>query len=219
MKSLSVGKVFRNGLISISFQGIPILLALIAIPKNIEFIGDTLWGLYSLTITVLFLFMYFNLGINPSVNKKISEAMAKSDSDRISKLLANGFYFNLITAISLCALLYYLSPLSATFLVQEESKMHVAELLFKYAAIAGGISLLISFYRNVYEAKQNFFLVSVLRTILSSTILIAPSIGYLLGFDIIGSFHIVLAVYFLVWVLYTFIFFREYGAPKLNLVE
>ena len=62
-------------------------------------------------------------------------------------------------------------------------------------------------------------MVSVLRTILSSTNLIAPSIGYLLGFDIIGSFHIVLAVYFLVWVLYTFIFFREYGAPKLNLVE
>ncbi|MEM9363420.1 MAG: oligosaccharide flippase family protein [Bacteroidota bacterium] len=219
MKSLSAGRVFKNGLISICFQGIPIILALIAIPKNIEHIGDTLWGLYSLTITILFLFMYFNFGINPSVNKKLSEALGKNEKKRISILLSNGFFFNLASSILLCFLIYFFAPSLVNLFVQEEDTIHIAETLFRYAAIAGGISLLISFYRNVYEAKQNFLLVSFLRTILSSTILVAPTIGYLMGLDIIKSFNLVLVVYFLVWFIYTIIFLKEYSIPKFKLVE
>ncbi|MCQ0113109.1 hypothetical protein, partial [Zhouia amylolytica] len=220
MKELTVKGVFRNGLISVFFQGFPVLTALIFVPLNIKYIGDALWGLYSLTITILFLFMYFNIGINPSVNKKLSALFGvNSEKSNIQELLSNGFYFNLVSALVIGGGMILLSPLIVDLSVGDSEYNNEAVSLFRLSGIVGIFSLLISFFRNVYEAKQNFILVSSLRAILSSTILIAPSFGYLIGLNIVQSFYLVLIVYALAFIFYFWIYFKDFGFPNIEYIN
>lgn len=220
MKDLSVKKVFSNGLISIAFQGIPILLALVCIPLNIRFLGDTLWGVYSLSITILFLFIYFNIGINPSVNKQLSFFIGEGNRrTEIDKLLSNGFYFNISISIIIGILIYALSPVIVQYAISDKALTKTSIKLFQLASIVGMLSLIISFFRNVFEAMQRFFLVSTLRAVLSSIILIAPTVGHYWNYNIIDSFYIILAIYLIVLLIYSIEYIKIYNLPKIAFLE
>lgn len=217
MKNLSVQRVFKNGLISIAFQVFPVVLALVFIPLNIKYLGDSLWGLYSLSVALLFLFLYFNIGINPSINKKLSSILSENKKDLEYRLLSNGFYFNLLAAISLGVITYFLSPILVHYSASDsDNYTKEAIQLFKLASIAGTLSLLISFFRNVYQAKQKFYIVSILRTIISSSIIVTPTVGFYMGLDITASFYIIIIVYASVFITYFIIFLSEYSFPSLK---
>ena len=220
MKDLSVKRVFNNGLISVAFQGLPVVLALVFIPLNIKYIGDTLWGLYSLSVALLFLFLYFNIGINPSINKKLASILSENNKQLEYTILSNGFYFNLLAAISLGLIFYFLSPVLVVYITNESDNYSKEAIqLFRLASIAGTLSLLISFFRNVYEAKQKFYIVSILRAILSSVIIITPTIGFYLGLDIVESFNIIILTYISVIITYLIIFLKEYSFPTIHALD
>ncbi len=219
MQQLSVQKVFKNGLLSVVLQAFPVLLGLVFIPLNIKLIGDRLWGLYSLSVAVLFLFLYFNIGINPSINKKLSSIISRNNKYLEHELLSNGFYFNLFSTFILSILMFLIAPVFATITTKNSSLTYETIQLFQSAIIAGGLSLLISFFRNVYEAKQKFFLVSSLRSIISSVMIVAPTLGFWLGLDIIASFHIVLFMYVVVFCIYFIIYLKEYPFPEFKLLK
>lgn len=166
----------KNNFVVLLFQAIPIFAALIFIPKNIAKIGADAWGGYTLATTTIFLTMYFNLGVGPAVNKSLSFYSDKK-LDKELTIIQTGFLINFLSSIVFVLVLYFLNEGILNFIANKELNAEVVssnKKLFKYAAIASGLYLNLSFFRNIFESQGSFSLVNLMRSIFSSSVLIIP---------------------------------------------
>ena len=217
LKNLFKVKFFSNSIIILAFQIIPIITALISLPLNIKHLGIELWGAYSLSISIFFLVMYFNLGIGPAVNRKISSSISLGKKIHEKIFAQTGFYLNLFIVFVLSVILLIFSSyiqkklLADTFSLELKNSVYN---LFFYISIASGFYLIISYIRNTIEARQSFIFVSLARAIFSSFILIAPLLTNPNNIELAGLYIIVLVLVLLT--AYMIIFTRIYGFPSLN---
>ena len=141
LKNLFKVKFFSNSIIILAFQIIPIITALISLPLNIKHLGIELWGAYSLSISIFFLVMYFNLGIGPAVNRKISSSISLGKKIHEKIFAQTGFYLNLFIAFVLSVILLIFSSyiqkklLADTFSLELKNSVYN---LFFYISIASG---------------------------------------------------------------------------------
>lgn len=217
MKNLSVKQVVNNGIISVVFQAFPVLVALYFVPKNIALLGNQMWAIYSLAVTFLFVFMYFNLGVGPATSKFLAESLGdESEDESLQAMLSTSFFTTFLIAVFLTLVLIAVTPYLVDFFVTDQAFREVSLSLFRVAILCGSFSLMISFFRSVFEALQRFMLVSVLRSILSSSILIAPFFMSMFPLTIVECFWFVLGVYFLVLLFYFACYVRLYSIPVLG---
>jgi len=170
-KTLDFSKVKKNGIINLSFQIIPVLLALYSIPKLLSFYGEELWGFYTLFITFLMLFNHINFGIAPSTAKLISEFIGQNRHGKIGVVVFNSFIWNIII-ISFSSVIYFVTQ---KYLVDYfgATNFNVTQCL-NYVLLCGAILLFNSCFRAFFEAMQMYVLVSIIRSLLSAVIFLAP---------------------------------------------
>lgn len=214
--SIKVDTLIRkNSLISLVFQAFPIITAIIGIPLNIRHLGVEMWGVYSLSISLFFLVMYFNFGIGPAVNRILAEAIGLRQWSKEKAVVQTGFFINLAISITLCCVLLLFSERIINYAIKplaNDVNFLEVERLFTWIALGSGLYLIISFFRNVMEGRQMFFLVSLLRAIIGSFILIAPLLSSKHNISNSGLYVFVLLSICLL--IYTLVFVKRYSIPK-----
>lgn len=218
MLNLSVNKVIKNGYISLAFQVFPILAGLILIPINLKAYGNELWGTYVLSINIIFMFLYLSIGINPTINYELPKLLKEKNNQKIKVLLSNGFYVNLFISLFFGLLIFLGSKFIAYNIYSIQSEEFIK--IIKLSALCGSISLMISFFRNVFEAKQEFYLVSINRVIISVSIFLVPFIFYYQNnLSLLSILSLLIVIYSLVLLTYMIFFFVDFGFLDFKLLN
>ena len=218
MLNLSVNRVIKNGYISLAFQAFPILAGLILIPINLKAFGNELWGTYVLSINIIFMFLYLSIGINPTINYELPKLLKEKNNHKIKVLLSNGFYVNLFVSLFFGLLIFLGSKFIAYNIYSIQSEEFIK--IIKLSALCGSISLMISFFRNVFEAKQEFYLVSLNRVIISVSIFLVPFIFYYQNnLSLLSILSLLIVIYSLVLLTYMIFFFVDFGFLNIKLLN
>lgn len=216
--SIKVDSLIRkNSLVSLFFQIFPIVTAIISIPLNINHLGLEIWGVYNLSISLFFLVMYFNFGIGPAVNRILAEAVGIGQWSKEKAVVQTGFFINLAISFLLCFILLFFSDGIINYAIEPSANsVDLIEIkkLFNWIALGSGLYLVISFFRNVMEGRQMFFLVSFLRAVIGSFILIAPLLSSKHNISNSG-FYIFLLLSFCL-LIYVLFFLKRYSSPKIK---
>lgn len=209
MKIISINRVIGSGYISLAFQAFPLIIGLISVPLNIEILGNELWGVYSISVGFIFIFMYFSLGVGPAISYELPKLININDSNQISKLLSNGFIITISIAICFSVIGYLLADTIAIKLFNIKSTDYFY--LFQYSSICGGLAVIISFQRSIFESSQDFFIVSVNRILISCSLLTAPIINhYIFNQPAKESIILILYSYILVSLIYVLLIRKKY---------
>lgn len=205
----------KNSITSLFFQIFPVITAIICIPLNINHLGLEMWGVYSLSLSLFFLVMYFNFGIGPAVNRILAEAIGLGQWSKEKAVVHTGFFINLAISIILSCVLFLFSGRIINYAIKplaNDVNLLEVEKLFTWIALGSGLYLVISFFRNVMEGRQMFFLVSLLRAIIGSFILIAPLLSSKHNISNSGFYvFVLLSICLLIYIL---VYAKRYSIPK-----
>ena len=214
MNLLKNNLTIKNSFVSIFFKIVPILIALICIPLNLKHLGPELWGVYNLAVSILFLVMYFNFGIGPSINRLISEYSFK-DVIKEGKLVHTGFYINLVLVIIIVGILLLVKNVIIDYSISPSNseRSEISDLFF-WTILSSGFYLFISYFRNIYEGKQKFLFVSIIRSIIASFIIASPL--FFKSTELDKSGMLLFTLFSLIFLLYFILFVKHYTYPKIN---
>lgn len=209
--------VFINSLLNLSFQVIPILSALIAIPFILIHYGKENWSFYSLSISIIYIVNFFNLSLGPAVLKKITELLNNNESEQIGKTIFTGFISNGIISF-LISLFFFFKIEDFFYLLDSKVVLTTQHNIFlKCIAVSCFVTLNLNFIRSVYEAYQKYFYVGLIRAFISTNLLLSPVIVHFLnpGSFILIGFNLI----FLNSLLFLFLLKNLIGVINIDLVK
>ena len=190
--------VFKKTLFNISFQIVPIVIALLLTPYLINNLGKDLWAKFATGVSIVFLSNYFSFGIGPTLNRRVSEVIGLNQNARIGKELREctslsillGVVFFIILSITL-----YASFASRTFsILQSKSDFQFYFIILLVFVIA----FVIIPYKSLLESFSDFYFLALARAITASSLFVIPAIFvWLKEFSLI-KIATVLAMFYIV---------------------
>ena len=142
-------------------QAVPILIALLVIPRLIGGLGDDRFGLLTLVWVFLGYFTLFDLGLGRATTKFVSEYVARGRHQEIPELIWTSW--SLLTLLGLFAALsvYLLTPvLIDNVLNIPDELLAESERAFKLVAFSVPIVIMTTGIRAVLEAYQRFQIIA-----------------------------------------------------------
>lgn len=194
--------VLKNGITGIIFQLIPLILMLVCIPFYLEFLGNQKWSIISLSFTFLVAFLYFDIGISKSTNKFLSALTNEESTSEKNEIIFNGFILNLFVSLFFGMLLYVSKNHILHFFKIENELIEFSKKILDIIILSGILGMNISFFRNVYESTQNFFLTSPLRSVTLSAIYLPAIVLIFFKVDFIVAFKLIPFTYSLIFIFY-----------------
>lgn len=177
----------RNTLINLLGQGLPLVVAFIAIPPTVHVLGIDRFGVLGLIWVILGYFGVFDLGLGRATTRFVAEALGSQKQHRIPLIL-----WNAVFAQTLLGLLGGLALLSlAPFLVDHtlnipvESQNEVRTAFYILAAVLP-LVLVGSSFSGLLEASQRFDLLNAVRAPFTAANYLIPLVGGLAGFGLPG---------------------------------
>lgn len=195
------------GYLSIAFSTV---ISLIFIPFLLAKLGDSEYGIYSLTSSVIAYFTILDFGLSSTSIRYISKYFDnEEEKEKINGLLIKVYGIISIIAIILGIIIYFLSPIIFVKLTTYELAK------FKISLIIMTITISLSFYFSVYSS----FIIANEKFIFQKTIALVQSISkpllmipfLILGFKSITMVSIIAAV-----TLFINIINYLYATKKLN---
>jgi O-antigen/teichoic acid export membrane protein len=168
----------RNSLLNLAGQSLPILVALLAIPPTIRYLGTERFGLLSLAWVVLGYFTVFDLGLGRASTKYVAESFGIGDRPSVPRIVWSvaiaqmvlGLIGALVVAISVPYLTAHVLKIPAGLLKEAKGELYVV-------AVALPVMLLSASFSGVLEAIQRFDLVNAVKVPSSIMVLVASLIG------------------------------------------
>lgn len=174
--SLTGGRVLaRNTIFNLTGHGVPLLVALFAIPLLIRGLGTERFGVLTLIWMMVGYFSLFDLGIGRATTKFVAENIAIRETDALSQLIWTSLGMLFCFGLSGTILLGLLNPLLLSrffnipaYLGDETSKA--------FYLVAASIPLVLGTagIRGVLEAQQRFALINSIKIPISSAFFAAP---------------------------------------------
>jgi len=154
----------RNTLWNLLGGGVPLLVALFAIPKLIKGLGNDRFGILTLAWIVVGYFSLFDLGLGRALTKLVAEKLGAEQEAEVPGLVWTALALMALLGMAAIAVVATLSP----WLVHRALKIPIvlqAETLKAFYLLAISIPIIISTagLRGVLEAYQRFDLTNVLR--------------------------------------------------------
>lgn len=181
---MNVGK---NTLLNIIGQGIPILVALFAIPVAIHHLGDARFGILTIAWLIIGASTMFDLGMGRATTKFIADAVGREETEKIPTILSSAVFVQLLLGLLGAVGIAGLAPFLAgnVFTIPAE---YLAD--SRYMLVLAGVSIPIALitgsYLGLLEATHRFDLVNVFRVIFSSLTYLSPLIGIIFGWGLVG---------------------------------
>ncbi len=190
--------LLNNGIINLLYQLLSMGIALIFIPLSIKALGIESFGVYSLSITFLILFNYFNFGIAPSTTRELATAINQNQKDRINSLIVNSSLIMLYIGIFFFLFFFFLSGKISIFFFNGNVQLQdLLELFLNKIAWLSPLVFIIIIQRAILESIQLFKITSFIKMLLNSIIFIAPTILFIKSFSLNDIFDLIFLIYLL----------------------
>jgi len=192
--------IARNTLYNLIGQGVPLVIAVIAMPFVIRGLGVERFGILALTWVILGYFNVFDLGLGRAATKFVAEALSSDDVAGIDDITSTVLLTQ--TALgSLGALLLMLgTPLLVEVALKVPASLTTEALSALYiVAVAIPLVFISGTLQGVLEAAQRFDLVNAVRSPAIASNYLLPLLAVLLGWKLPGVIAL-LVVYRLVTV-------------------
>jgi O-antigen/teichoic acid export membrane protein len=189
IEAMSNKKITQGVLISYLVIFVNIISGLFFTPWLIEELGQASYGLYTIAISLITLFM-LDFGLGAAVSKYISEYLIKKAYDKISQLL--GMIYKLYLIIDIIVLIILV--IMYVFLESIYTGLTISELQdFKMVFIIVGIYTVLSFpflsLNGIFIAHESFKALKLLELFQKSMTLILMIIALIFG---LGLFELIL---------------------------
>lgn len=190
--------ITRNTILNLIGSGFPILVNILSIPLTLSYLGDVEFAILTIVWLIIGSSTFFDFGMGRATTKFISEAIGRNEHERIPAILGSAistqFVFGSIGAALVIAVSGYLA--TNTF----EVPVGYEDITAGSLAIAGiGIPLVLvtTSFRGLLEALHRFEVTNTLKVIFSTLTYIAPLIGYLMDWGLIGIVQLTILFRFL----------------------
>jgi len=179
--------VARNALLNLAGQGLPLVVAVFAMPVVIGGLGPERFALLSFAWVALGYFSIFDLGLGRAATKLVSEAIGQGQDRRVPRIVWTAVVGQTGLGILGCLVLVAGTPLLVDHVLRAPPTLVIeARTTFYVLALSIPCVLVASSFRGLLEALQRFDLVSIVRaTFLIATFLV-PVLGVLLEWSLPG---------------------------------
>jgi len=152
----------RNSLYNLLGLGLPLLVAIVAIPVLIHSLGDEQFGILSIIWAVVSYFGLFDLGLGRAVTQQVAVATAAGDSERIGAIVGTSSLLMLVLGIVAALVMGVAAPWMSREFAAPDKVSEVTH-AFLWMALAMPSIVLTSGYRGILEAMGRFGLVNAIR--------------------------------------------------------
>jgi O-antigen/teichoic acid export membrane protein len=168
-------QLVRNTVWNLIGHGVPLLVALFAIPVLIRGLGTERFGVLSLIWMIVGYFTLFDLGIGRATTKFVAENIARQETDALSQLVWTSLGMLFCLGLTGTFLLGLLSPflLSRFFTIPAYLGAETSR-AFYLIAMAIPLVLGTAGTRGILEAQQRFALINAIKIPVSSLFFAAP---------------------------------------------
>lgn len=154
--------VLRNSVYNLLGLGLPLVVAVIAIPALIHSLGAEQFGILTIIWAVVSYFGLFDLGLGRVVTQQIAIAIAEDDSDRLKVVVGTSSVLMASLGIVGAIAMAVSAPLLAHEFTKTADPAAVTRAFYWMAAAMPAI-VLTSGYRGMLEATGRFGLVNAIR--------------------------------------------------------
>lgn len=176
LAKLTAGSLLtRNVILNLVGQGVPLVVALFAIPVLVRGLGTDRFGVLTIAWMVIGYFSLFDFGIGRALTKLVAEKLGVAQHSEIAPLVWTAMLMmgllGALGALSVALLTPWLvgSVLNIPAVLQEETR-----LAFYLLAVAVPIVISTAGLRGVLEALQCFGIINALRIPLGAFMFLGP---------------------------------------------
>lgn len=165
----------RNAYLNLFGQGVPIVVAIVAIPLLIAMLGAERFGILSLAWVVLNYFGLFDFGLSRATTKFVAEHQARDELDELPALVWSSLAVHGVLGLLGAGALAALTPwLTEDVLNVPASLVPETKLSFYLLAASVPFSVATSALRGVLEAAQRFDMVNAVKVPVSTVNYLGP---------------------------------------------
>ena len=154
--------VLRNSLYNLAGLGLPLIVAVAAIPALIRGLGVEQFGILTIIWAVVSYFGLFDLGLGRAVTQQVATATAAGDQARLKKVIGTSSALMAALGVAGGLVLAAAAPLLARELAQASDAAATIR-AFYWMALAMPAIVLTSGYRGMLEAMGRFALINAIR--------------------------------------------------------
>lgn len=186
-------KTIKNALSGIIGFAWPILLALVSMPYIVHKMGNDVYGVLVLVISVLGFFAFLDLGVTNASIKYISEAYVRDDIDEIGKIIGSSLLLYLITGIGGGLVIIVMTNNLVERMLDIPAAYHSDSIFaFRLAAFGFVLNMILGVFSAIPKALQRYDIstrvnISV-SSLLTFTTIVLLYFGYGLREVVIANF-------------------------------
>jgi O-antigen/teichoic acid export membrane protein len=185
----------RNTFYNIVGQGLPLLVAIFAIPPVIRGLGTERFGLLAIGWVILGYFGALDLGVGRATTKLVAERAHDRDAEGVAAVTWTSVLLQ--TALGTAAGLLFAGV--APLLVRDVLRIppgleDEAQRTFRILAVGLPLGLISNAFRGVIEGSHRFDLAALVRVPLGSATYLVPLLGVWAGLDLPGICAAMVAV-------------------------
>lgn len=190
---LRTGSLARNTLYNALAQGLPLLVALAAVPILLRGLGDSLFGI--LGLVWVFITILGDLGFHRAGTRFLARALMGGESSDLLRIIRITITAQVAIGVILAVLLAAVSRILAQSVLNLDSvDYEVARVAFLLTAGAAPIITVGAAFRGFLEAAQRFRKLSIVRGIGSTLTYLLPAGAVLIGRDLISVVVLLIVV-------------------------
>lgn len=184
---ISTGVVAKNSARSFIGQAVPLVVALVLIPRIVQMLEIERFGALSLIWITLGHFTVFDFGLARATSKLVAEAVGRGELESISAIVWTSLALQLLFGLAGGAIVIAVTP----FVVDHFLKLSPQLVLevrsaFLLLGIATPICIISFCLRGVLEASQRFDLTNLVRIPTTSLAFVLPAVGAYWGLRLPG---------------------------------
>lgn len=154
--------VFRNSLYNLLGLGLPLLVAIVAIPELIDSLGVEQFGILTIVWAIVSYFGLFDLGLGRAMTQQIAATVSEGAFDRLGRVVGTSNLLMALLGLAGGILLLVTAPLIARELGSPDDRQSISW-AFYWMALAMPAIILTSGYRGILEAMGRFGIVNAIR--------------------------------------------------------
>jgi O-antigen/teichoic acid export membrane protein len=203
--------IARNSLYVFLATAAPLLISVVTIPYVVAQLGSAKFGLFSLGWSVLAYATVLDFGLGKATTREVAHAVASGQIGNLASVLWSSLAAQSVTG----ALGAIVTPLIAPWLLRNSlagAQISYADAVSMFALVGTGLPVVAcaGILRGALEGAQEFGVASIVRLATSAATGLAPLLGLMLGFDVIGIFALVIANWIAACAAYFFLCLRAF---------
>lgn len=188
-------RLLRNVLLNFVGQGLPLIVALFALPAIIRGLGPQRFGAFQLGWVVLGYFALLDLGLGRATTKFVAGVAGRGETDQIPAIVAGAAALQATAGLLGAGLLAGAAPIlvGLVFHVPPALAPEVTE-AFRLLALGVPIVLVTMTFSGLLQALQRFDLVNLVQACAGIANYALPVVALELGSGLVGVVGVVLVV-------------------------